>query len=131
MDKQYANDINSLRTGESVNSTCVVSRKTLKKTKSGDDYCLICLQDKSGSVDGVIWPEALKKTQFEVGDFVKIEGEVEDNKYAEGAKKQLKITQIKKVEDKKRNSLRIWRMGRNSSQQYPTFSIEGMADSIY
>jgi 3'-5' exoribonuclease len=101
MDKQYAGDINSLRTGESVDSTFVVSRKTIKKTKSGDDYCLICLQDRSGSIDGVIWPEALKNTQFEIGDFVKIKGDVEDNKYAEGIKKQLKITQIKKIEDKK------------------------------
>ncbi|MCL4378088.1 MAG: HD domain-containing protein, partial [Actinobacteria bacterium] len=69
--------------------------------KSGQDYCLICLQDKGGSIDGVMWTEAFDRLSsadklFDEGDFVNIKGEITDYK----GSKQLLVNFLQKIEDK-------------------------------
>lgn len=93
--------INELEKGIQVDSVFMVSKKLVKQKKSGQDYCLICLQDKSGSIDGVMWTEAFDKLSnadrlFNEGDFVNIKGEVSDYK----GSKQLLVNSLQKIENK-------------------------------
>jgi 3'-5' exoribonuclease len=93
MKKQYIKD---LRAGMPVDSIFVISRKTIKKTKSEQDYCLVCLQDKDGLIDGIMWPKAIINSDlFEEGDFVKINGIVSEYK----GTRQIEISSIKKVDE--------------------------------
>jgi 3'-5' exoribonuclease len=93
--------INEFEKGSQVDSIFMVSKKLIKQKKSGQDYCLICLQDKSGSIDGVIWTEAFDKLSnadrsFNEGDFVNIKGEISDYK----GSKQLLVNSLQKIENK-------------------------------
>ena len=75
--------VNELVQGSSVDSVFLLTKKILKKKKSGEDYCIICLQDRSGSIDGIIWTEAYKNLGiFTEGNFVRVKGEVSDYKGA-------------------------------------------------
>jgi len=83
MKNQYLKDINI---GSIVDSVFILAKKTIKKTKNGQDFCVLSFQDNSGSIEGIAWPEAcqslglLKKGSFEEGDFVKVQGSVSDYK---------------------------------------------------
>lgn len=101
MEKIKKQFINELEKGSQVDSVFLVRKKMIKQKKSGQDYCLICLQDKGGSIDGVIWTEAFDRISgtdklFNEGDFVNIKGEVTDYK----GSKQLLVSFLQKIEDK-------------------------------
>jgi len=92
--------VNELEKGTKVDSVFMISKKLVKQKKSGQDYCLICLQDKSGSVDGVIWSESFDRLSnadrsFKEGDFATIQGEVTDYK----GSKQLLVNSLQKIEN--------------------------------
>ena len=85
MEKTKKQFINELEKGTQVDSVFMISKKLVKQKKSGQDYCLICLQDKGGFIDGVIWTEAFDRLSnadrlFNEGDFANIEGEITDYK---------------------------------------------------
>ncbi len=93
--------INELEKGVQVDSVFMVSKKLVKQKKSGQDYCLICLQDKGGSIDGVMWTEAFDKLSnadrlFNEGDFVNIKGEITDYR----GSKQLLVSSLQRIENK-------------------------------
>lgn len=94
MKKQY---VSNLKVGTNVNSLFVVSHKSIKKKKNNDDYCAVTLQDKEGSIEGVIWTEVFKNVEyFEEGDFVLVKGNVSE--YRGG--KQLSVSFITKIKNK-------------------------------
>jgi 3'-5' exoribonuclease len=78
--------IKDLKPGDTLDSVFILVKKTLKKTKNGQDYCVLSFQDNSGSIDGIVWTEAcqslglFKKGNFEEGDYVKVQGSVSDYK---------------------------------------------------
>ena len=94
MKKQYISD---LKVGTCIDSLFVVSKKLIKKKKNNEDYCIVTLQDKEGSIEAVIWTEAFRNTEdFGEGDFVSVRGDVSE--YRGG--KQLTISFITKVKNK-------------------------------
>jgi len=94
MKKQY---VSNLKVGTNVDSLFVVSHKSIKKKKNNDDYCAVTLQDKEGSIEGVIWTEVFKNVgYFEEGDFVLVKGNVSE--YRGG--KQLSINSMAKIKNK-------------------------------
>jgi len=94
MKKQYVSD---LKVGTIVSSLFVVSHKSIKKKKNNDDYCAVTLQDKEGSIEGIIWTEVFKNVgYFEEGDFVLVKGNVSE--YRGG--KQLSISSMAKIKNK-------------------------------
>ncbi|MCL5071823.1 MAG: HD domain-containing protein [Actinobacteria bacterium] len=101
MEKIKKQFINELEKGSQVDSVFLIRKKLIKQKKSGQDYCLICLQDKGGSIDGVMWTEAFDRLSsadklFDEGDFVNIKGEITDYK----GSKQLLVNFLQKIEDK-------------------------------
>ncbi|MBM3708221.1 MAG: HD domain-containing protein [Actinobacteria bacterium] len=87
--------VNDLKAGMKVKSVFAVSRKTVRKTKSGEDYCTICLQDRSGCIDAVIWPKAsVNFNIFEEGDLAEISGDVSDYK----GTRQIEVSGIRTLE---------------------------------
>lgn len=95
MKKQYISD---LKVGIPVDSLFVVSKKLVKKKKNGEDFCTVTLQDKEGSIEGVIWTEVLREIDdFSEGDFVLVKGGVSEYKGG----RQLVVNSITKVTDKK------------------------------
>ncbi len=91
--KQFISD---LGIGVKVESIFVVASKRIRKKKNGDDYCTVVLQDREGSIEGVLWTEVYLNTEdFAPGDFVFIEGEVKGYKGG----KQIVVSSLKKIED--------------------------------
>jgi 3'-5' exoribonuclease len=87
--------INDIKAGDAVDSFFIISEKQVKKKKNGEDYCTVLLQDREGTVEGIIWTEVfLKAGSFLEGDLVEIKGVVREYK----GKKQIVINVIKKIE---------------------------------
>ena len=67
--------LSDLKVGDLVETTFVVSEKQVKKKKNGQDYCTVTLQDRGGTVDGVLWTEVFEESGvFKEGDLVEIKG---------------------------------------------------------
>jgi len=87
--------VTDLKPGMKVNSIFAVSRKAVRKTKNGEDYCTVCLQDRSGCIDAVIWPKAyISFNIFEEGDLVDVSGDVSDYR----GTRQIEVSGIRKVD---------------------------------
>lgn len=92
--KQFISD---LEAGAKADSIFMVAKKQVRKKKNGDDYCAVTLQDKEGSIEGVLWTEIYRSAgNFTEGDLVSVEGEVKEYK----GSKQLVVNSIKKIENK-------------------------------
>jgi len=92
--KQFISD---LEAGARADSIFMVAKKQVRKKKNGDDYCAVTLQDKEGSIEGVLWTEIYRSAgNFTEGDLVSVEGDVKEYKRI----KQLVINSIKKIENK-------------------------------
>ena len=92
--KQFISD---LEAGARADSIFMVAKKQVRKKKNGDDYCTVTLQDKEGSIGGVLWTEIYRSAgNFTEGDLVAVEGDVKEYKGI----KQLVINSIKKIENK-------------------------------
>jgi len=92
--KQFISD---LEAGARADSIFMVAKKQVRKKKNGDDYCAVTLQDKEGSIEGVLWTEIYRSAgNFTEGDLVSVEGDVKEYKGI----KQLVINSIKKIENK-------------------------------
>lgn len=90
--EQFINDINI---GELVDSTFIVSQKQVKKKKNGEDYCTATFQDRSGTVEGVLWTEVYLATKdFSEGDLVKVKGVLKEYRGA----KQLIVDELARVQ---------------------------------
>ncbi|MBN1299506.1 MAG: HD domain-containing protein [Actinobacteria bacterium] len=89
--------IKDLKPQSPVDSVFLISRKNIKKKKNNEQYCILSLMDKSGSIDAIFWTEAcialdlLKKGRFEEGTYVKVTGTVSEYRGI----KQLDINSIK------------------------------------
>ncbi len=89
--------ISDLKIGENADSVFAVARKQVKKKKNGDMYCTVTLQDKKGSVEGVLWTEIYNTAgNFNQGDFVSVRGDVKEYR----GSRQLVISSIRKIENK-------------------------------
>ena len=67
--------LSDLKVGDLVETVFVVSEKQVKKKKNGEDYCTVTLQDRGGTVDGVMWTEVFQASGiFAEGDLVEIKG---------------------------------------------------------
>jgi 3'-5' exoribonuclease len=94
MDSIKTQFVKDLKPGLPVNSIFLINKKTVKKKKNGEDYCQICMQDKTGSIDGIIWTDVFNGTgTFKEGDFAFIKGDVSDYKGA----RQLTVNSIVKI----------------------------------
>ena len=92
--KQFISD---LKIGSKVESVFMVANKQVRKKKNGDDYCTLVLQDREGSIEGVIWTEVYHNTEdFSIRDFVLVEGDVGGYK----GTRQLIISSLSRIEDK-------------------------------
>jgi 3'-5' exoribonuclease len=91
--EQFTSD---LAVGGKVESTFAVAGKQVRQKKNGEDYCTVMLQDREGTIDGVLWTEAfIRSEDFNVGDFVFVKGDVKAYKGG----RQVVINSIKKIED--------------------------------
>jgi 3'-5' exoribonuclease len=91
---------------EKISSVFIVSkiiRKQAKSRKAGsadEDYCLLKLQDKSGLIDAIIWPDIYKKTpeltddELKEEDCVEVDGIISEYK----GDLQIVISSIKKAD---------------------------------
>jgi 3'-5' exoribonuclease len=94
--KQFVSD---LAIGGRAESIFLVADKKVRKKKNGEDYCTVLLQDKEGSIEGVLWTEVYLNTgQFDKGDFVLLKGEVKG--YRGG--KQIVVNSITRLDDSKK-----------------------------
>jgi 3'-5' exoribonuclease len=92
--KQFISD---LKVGSIADTIFVVSKKQVRKKKNNEDYCIVTLQDKEGSIEGVIWTEVFKNSDdFSEGDFVLVKGDVKQYRNS----MQLVINSISKIENK-------------------------------
>jgi len=92
--KQFISDLGA---GAKADSIFMVAKKQVRKKKNGDDYCAVTLQDKEGSIEGVLWTEIYRSAgNFTEGDLVSVEGDVKEYK----GSKQLVVSSIKKIENK-------------------------------
>ena len=67
--------ISGLKVGDLVETTFVVSEKQVKKKKNGENYCTVTMQDRGGTVEGVIWTEVFEESgTFKEGDLVEVKG---------------------------------------------------------
>lgn len=69
--------VNELKAGEFVQSTFLVSRHELRRSRTGELYLRLTLEDRTGSIEGRVWsdPEALA-SRVTVDDFAAVRGEV-------------------------------------------------------
>ena len=66
--------IKDLKPSEKVTSEFVITSKAEKEKKNREKYCLLTLQDSSGTIDAVIWSDEKIDFKFlNVGDFIRIE----------------------------------------------------------
>lgn len=92
--KQFISD---LEVGGKADTMFIVANKKIRKKKDGKAYCAVTLQDRAGSIEGVLWTEVYCNTEdFAEGDFVLVQGDIKEYKGC----KQLVIGSIKKIENK-------------------------------
>jgi len=91
--EQFTSD---LAVGVKVESIFAVAGRQVRQKKNGEDYCTVMLQDKKGTIDGVLWTEAfIKAEDFNIGDYILVKGDVKAYKGG----RQVIINSIKKIED--------------------------------
>ena len=73
--------ISDLNVGTRVDSVFAIARKQIRQKKNGDDFCTVALQDRKGTIEGVLWTEIFCKTEdFAEGDFAAVKGDVREYK---------------------------------------------------
>ena len=88
--------IESFKEGENVNDIYLVKSKKSDITKTGKPYDKIVLQDKTGSIDAMIWdPNSAGIDDYDVLDYIMINGSV--NVYMNS--NQLNIKRVRKVSE--------------------------------
>jgi 3'-5' exoribonuclease len=91
--KQFIND---LMPNMEVDTVFAVSRKNIRKKKSGEEYCSLNLSDKTGNIESIMWTAEFKNSgMFGEGDFVRASGQVSEFRGA----KQLTINKITRITD--------------------------------
>ncbi len=89
--KQFITDI---KVGDNFDSTVIVSEKQPKKKKNGEDYCTVTFQDRTGTIEGILWTEVfLEAGDFSEGDLVSIESVIKEYR----GSKQLIVNSLKKI----------------------------------
>lgn len=93
MKSQY---VEELRSGQTVKEIFVLSKKSIKDKKDGGSYAVLEFTDRSGSIDGIAWDNAVESvTMLSSGDFVFVVGNV--NEYNE--RLQIVVSSIKRVSE--------------------------------
>lgn len=96
--------IKDLKPGMQADSIFLIIKKIIKKKKNGEDYCIISLQDRTGTVDGVIWTDVFSSTgPFGEGDFGFIKGEITDYR----GTLQLTVSSLTKISSEKEKIISI------------------------
>src|SRR5919204_6723600 len=87
--------IEDLADGEAVEEVYLAADKQLRANRNGQQYLLVELADRSGSISGRMWNtgEPLFRT-FEAGDFIRVRGKVQ---LFQGAL-QMILTHLERVE---------------------------------
>lgn len=89
--KQFITDI---KVGDNFDSTIIVSEKQAKKKKNGEDYCTVTFQDRTGTIEGVLWTEVfLEAGDFSEGDLVSIKSVIKEYR----GSKQLIVNSLEKL----------------------------------
>ncbi|MCD4670995.1 MAG: hypothetical protein K8S14_11180, partial [Actinomycetia bacterium] len=89
--KQFITD---MKVGDSTDSTFIISDKQAKKKKNGEDYCTVTLQDRTGTIEGILWTEVfLEAGDFSEGDLVSIKSVIREYR----GSKQLIVNSLKKL----------------------------------
>jgi 3'-5' exoribonuclease len=87
--------LSDLKVGDLVETIFVVSEKQVKKKKNGQDYCTVTLQDRGGTVEGVLWTEVFEASDvFKEGDLVEIKGIMKEYR----GSRQLIVNSLVKIE---------------------------------
>lgn len=87
--------LSDLKVGDMVETSFVVSEKQVKKKKNGEDYCTVTLQDRSGTVEGVLWTEVFETSDdFKEGDIVEVKGILKEYR----GSRQLIVNSLEKIE---------------------------------
>jgi 3'-5' exoribonuclease len=87
--------LSDLKVGDMVETSFVVSEKQVKKKKNGEDYCTVTLQDRSGTVEGVLWTEVFETSDdFKEGDIVEVKGILKEYR----GSRQLVVNSLEKIE---------------------------------
>jgi len=90
--RQFISDI---KIGDNFDSTVIVSDKQAKKKKNGEDYCTVTLQDRTGTIEGILWTEVfLGAGEFFEGDLVNIKSIIKEYR----GSRQLIVNSLKKLE---------------------------------
>ena len=86
--------VKDLKAGDSILQYFRLYSKEIRKTRAGQEYMDVVLNDATGSISGKIWSDVMRKwgQNFASGDYVKVEGRVEN--YRE--KNQIVIEKIRK-----------------------------------
>ncbi len=88
--------ISGLSVGTRVDSVFAVARKQIRQKKNGEDFCTVTLQDREGTIEGVLWTEVFCKTEdFKEGEFLTVEGDVREYR----GKEQLVVRSLTKLKD--------------------------------
>lgn len=94
--------ISDLKEGERVIEFYLCKDKQQITAKSGKEFIKLTLEDKTGSITGMIWEPSILIENFSKGDIVKVDGKVQlyqDNK-------QLVIVKVRKSTDKDEINIR-------------------------
>ena len=88
--------ISELSDNSSVETIFLVASKVVRETRNGDPYLCLTLQDRTGTIEGRAWDNALAlEGRFEVDDFVALRGRVSSYR----GELQLTVTDVEKISD--------------------------------
>jgi 3'-5' exoribonuclease len=100
--KQFIADVSL---GEMVDSTFVVSSKQVKKKKNGEEYCSVTFQDKTGTLEGVMWTEVfIESGDFAEGDLVGVKGILKEYR----GSKQLIVNALNRIKKDENTDLSVY-----------------------
>ena len=96
--EKFMQTISSLKEGDWVDGTFLVSAKQIMIAKNGGMYLSVKLADKTGEVDGKLWDNAEEVAgRFEKEDFIRVKGVAANYQ----GMMQVKMKAVEKVDDSK------------------------------
>lgn len=87
--------IKSMELDQHIVGFYLCKEKQTLKTSRNSDYLRLTLEDKTGTINTILWDTSMVRTPFEKGDYVKVDGVVETHNGAP----QLLLKQIRKAVD--------------------------------
>lgn len=92
--------VSELTDSDPVETIFLVASKAIRETRNGDPYLCVTLQDRTGTIEGRAWDDALAlEERFGVDDFVALRGRVSSYR----GELQLNIADLDKISDDRVN----------------------------